>query len=129
MSLLEDAIDAIGDSNQPRRAPRPPGAAHLRSMSIRHIHNQPARDDYVEHPDLGVATVRTDHPNGTSTFRIQVAVDGYRGLHLDTGTAITQTGSRFSVNLPGPHPIHPSLQAALAAAAPRPIHLPVAFAA
>ena len=98
-------------------------------MTIRRLHNQPARDDYIVHPDLGLATVRTDNPNGTSTFRIQVAVDGYQGLHLDTGTAITRTGSRFAVNLPGPHPVHPSLESALAAAAPRTTHLPVAFAA
>lgn len=58
--------------------------------SRRRVHNQPPRDDFAVHEDLGAATVRTDHPDGTATFAVQVSVPGHPGLHLNTGRTITR---------------------------------------
>ena len=79
---------------------RPPArAAHLHSMtSRRRVHDQAPRDDFTVHEDLGVATVRTDHPDGTATYSVQVAVPGYRGLHLTTGVTVTAREGTFTVS-------------------------------
>lgn len=91
-----------------------PGAAHLHLMTKRRrVHNQPPRDDFIVHPELGVATVRTDHPDGTQVFGVQVAVPELRGLHLATGVTVTAAGGVFTTStVPG---TFPDLLAALTA--------------
>ena len=79
----------------------------------RRVYDQPPRDDFVIHEGLGVATVRTDHPDGTQVFSVQVAVPGLRGLHLATGHTVTAAGQEFTASTgPGSYP---DLLAALAA--------------
>ena|SRR5665647_1896045 len=87
----------------------------------RRVHNQPPRDDYVVYPELGLATHRTDHLDGSATFAVQVAAHGCEGLHLTTGLTITRTGAVFTLNDPDRSCEHPDLASALAAVAD---HLP-----
>lgn len=71
----------------------------------RRWHNQPPRDDFVVHEALSVATVRTDRPDGTQVFAVQVAVPELRGLHLATEHTVTAAGGVFTTSTgPGTYP-------------------------
>lgn len=86
------------------------------------MHDQPLRDDYLVHRGLGLATVRTDHVDGTASYSVLVAVPECRGLYLDTGDTITQADSSFVLNSHGPTPVCPTLDAALRTYAARSGH-------
>lgn len=85
-------------------------------MTTRRVYHQVPRDDFVAHPDLGLATIRTDHPGGAVSFEVLFAPAGFHGLHLDTGTTVTRTTGPFvTIDAAGtPVGVHSSLRAALA---------------
>lgn len=84
----------------------PAPAAHLTLMAKRRrVHTQPPRDDFIVHEGLGVASVRTDDPDGIQVFAVQVAAPGLRGLHLATDVTVTAAGGVFTTStVPGTFP-------------------------
>lgn len=70
------------------------------TIELRRVYNQPPRDDYLTNERLGLATMRTDHLDGSATFDVLEAPDGLRGLYLDTGATIVRAGGRFTLTGP-----------------------------
>lgn len=83
----------------------------------RRWHNQPPRDDFVIHDELGVATLRTDHNDGTATYTVHDAVAGHLGLYLATEQAIVRHGGVFELHTPTGTSRHDDLASAVEAAA------------
>lgn len=85
--------------------------------ATRRRYDQPARDDYVVFERLGVATVRTDHADGSATYAVLAAEPDYPGLHLATSLRVDAAAGVFTLRSPAGTSTHVDLVTALGAAA------------